>query len=192
MFTLYRNSAQANSDTIFQAEFLANFFYCIEPQDGALVYYGDPAAESKGFLDGVVDLNNVDKIGTEELSRNYGFYLQMLNEPRKYRLSAITAGIRQKWVDAISASAHLETDSEDDDDDEEDDDEENEDEEDEDNEVTTHDGSQKGTNDDAEHDMQINITADERTKEDHEEGHGTNPDVAAASAAHEPGKRFNR
>ena len=32
-----------------------------------------------------MDLNNVDKIGMEELSRNYVFYLQMDNEPRKYR-----------------------------------------------------------------------------------------------------------
>ena len=95
-------------------------------QDGALVYYSDPTAESKGFLDGVVDLNNVDKIGMEELSRNYGFYLQT-NEPRKYRLSAITAGIRQKWMDAISAAAHLETDSEDDDDEDDDEDETDED-----------------------------------------------------------------
>ena len=143
-------------------------------QDGALVYYGDPAAESKGFLDGVVDLNNVDKIGTEELSRNYGFYLQMINEPRKYRLSAITAGIRQKWVDAISASAHLETDSEDEDDDE--DEEDNEEDEGEDNEVTAaDDGNQTKTNIDEE--MQINVT-DERTKDGQEEGKVSTSDVA--------------
>jgi hypothetical protein len=50
-------------------------------QDGALMYYRDPAAESKGFLDGVVGLNLVENVGVEELSRNYGFFLET-NEPR--------------------------------------------------------------------------------------------------------------
>merc|ERR1719422_1369889 len=143
-------------------------------QDGALVYYGDPAAESKGFLDGVVDLNNVDKIGMEELSRNYGFYLQMMNEPRKYRLSAITAGIRQKWVDAISASAHLETDSEDEDD-EDDEEDRDDDEEDEDNDVTEDDGNPKAPN--MEDEMQISVT-DEGNKDGLEEAKGTSADAA--------------
>ena len=138
-------------------------------QDGALVYYSDPTAESKGFLDGVVDLNNVDKIGMEELSRNYGFYLQT-NEPRKYRLSAITAGIRQKWMDAISAAAHLETDSEDDDDEDDDDDDEDETEEDE----VVEGGNGGG-------EMQQNEeTAKEKKVEDKV------PEVAAAAAVKEP------
>ena len=70
-----------------------------------------------------------------------------------YRLSAITAGIRQKWVDAISASAHLETDSEDDDDDDEDEDND----EDDDNGDTVDDGNPEEADDHDDDDMQGRI-----------------------------------
>jgi hypothetical protein len=39
----------------------------------ALMYYRDPAAEDKGILDGVIDLNGVNSISEVQVARNYGF-----------------------------------------------------------------------------------------------------------------------
>lgn len=69
-------------------------------QDGALMYYRDPLAESNGFLDGVIALNLVEEVDVEDVDRNFGFRLKTL-EPRIHRLSAVTAGIRMKWMDAV-------------------------------------------------------------------------------------------
>ncbi|TRY74588.1 hypothetical protein TCAL_01641 [Tigriopus californicus] len=72
-------------------------------QDGALMYYRDPLAESNGFLDGVIALNLVEEVDVEDVDRNFGFRLKTL-EPRIHRLSAVTAGIRMKWMDAVKCA----------------------------------------------------------------------------------------
>ena len=42
-------------------------------QDVALLYYRDPKAESKGFLDGIIDLSLVQQVEKTDLPRNFGF-----------------------------------------------------------------------------------------------------------------------
>jgi hypothetical protein len=37
------------------------------------MYYRDPAAEDKGILDGVIDLNGVNSVSEVQVARNYGF-----------------------------------------------------------------------------------------------------------------------
>ena len=71
-------------------------------KDGALMYYRDPAAETKGFLDGVIGLNTVESVREQNQERNFGFNLRT-SEPKVHKLSAVTAGIRQKWMDTIKA-----------------------------------------------------------------------------------------
>ena len=71
-------------------------------KDGALMYYRDPSAELKGFLDGVIGLNTVEDIGIVDPERHFGFFLKT-SDGRKYKFSAVTAGIRQKWVDAVKS-----------------------------------------------------------------------------------------
>ena len=45
-------------------------------QDVALLFYRDPKAETKGFLDGIIDLSQVQRIGKQDLPRHFGFYVR--------------------------------------------------------------------------------------------------------------------
>lgn len=42
-------------------------------QDVALQFYRDPKAESKGFLDGIIDLSLVQQVDKMDIPRNFGF-----------------------------------------------------------------------------------------------------------------------
>uniref|UniRef100_A0A1B6EDG1 PH domain-containing protein n=1 Tax=Clastoptera arizonana TaxID=38151 RepID=A0A1B6EDG1_9HEMI len=73
----------------------------------ALLYYRDPSGEDQGILDGVIDLSGVSAVTEVQVARNYGFQTTTWDE-RSYVLSAVTAGIRANWMNAIKRAAGLE------------------------------------------------------------------------------------
>lgn len=75
-------------------------------QDVALLYYRDPKAESKGFLDGIIDLSLVQQVEKTELPRNFGFSIQTF-EYKNIVFSAITDGIRNNWITSLRKAANL-------------------------------------------------------------------------------------
>ncbi|XP_054268632.1 protein outspread isoform X2 [Macrosteles quadrilineatus] len=74
----------------------------------ALLYYRDPSAEDQGILDGVIDLSGVSAVTDVQVARNYGFQTTTWDE-RSYVLSAVTAGIRANWMQAIRRAAGLDS-----------------------------------------------------------------------------------
>ena len=77
-------------------------------QDVALLYYRDPKAESKGFLDGIIDLSLVQQVEKTELPRNFGFLIKTF-ESKNIIFSAITDGIRNNWITCLRKAANLPT-----------------------------------------------------------------------------------
>ena len=75
-------------------------------QDVALLYYRDPKAESKGFLDGIIDLSQVQRIDKQELPRHFGFYIRSY-EGKTTVFSAITDGIRKNWIASLQKAANV-------------------------------------------------------------------------------------
>ena len=75
-------------------------------QDVALLYYRDPKAESKGFLDGIIDLSQVQRIDKQELPRHFGFYIKTY-EGKNTVFSAITDGIRKNWIASLQKAANV-------------------------------------------------------------------------------------
>jgi len=82
-------------------------------QDVALLYYRDPKAESKGFLDGIIDLSLVQHVEKTELPRNFGFSVHTF-EGKSIIFSAITDGIRNNWITSLRKAANLPSTSSDD------------------------------------------------------------------------------
>lgn len=75
-------------------------------QDVALLYYRDPKAESKGFLDGIIDLSLVQGVDKTDLPRNFGFSVHTF-EGKNIVFSAITDGIRNNWITCLRKAANL-------------------------------------------------------------------------------------
>ena len=75
-------------------------------QDVALLYYRDPKAESKGFLDGIIDLSQVQRIGKQDLPRHFGFYIKTYDGTTTV-FSAITDGIRKNWIASLQKAANV-------------------------------------------------------------------------------------
>ena len=79
-------------------------------QDVALLYYRDPKAESKGFLDGIIDLSLVQQVDKIDIPRNFGFSIHTF-EGKNIVFSAITDGIRNNWITCLRKAANLPNDS---------------------------------------------------------------------------------
>ena len=75
-------------------------------QDVALLYYRDPKAEGKGFLDGIIDLSQVQRIDKQELPRHFGFHIKTY-EGKTTVFSAITDGIRKNWIASLQKAANV-------------------------------------------------------------------------------------
>ncbi len=75
-------------------------------QDVALLYYRDPTAENKGFLDGIIDLSLVQRVDKVELPRHFGFSI-LTFEAKTIVFSAITDGIRNNWITSLRKAANL-------------------------------------------------------------------------------------
>ena len=97
---------------VFSWKILLCFFRFVL-QDVALLYYRDPKAESKGFLDGIIDLSLVQHVEKTELPRNFGFSVHTF-EGKSIIFSAITDGIRNNWITSLRKAANLPSTSSDD------------------------------------------------------------------------------
>ena len=75
-------------------------------QDVALQFYRDPKAESKGFLDGIIDLSLVQQVEQIDIPRNFGFAIHTF-EGKNIIFSAITDGIRNNWISCLRKAANL-------------------------------------------------------------------------------------
>ena len=82
------------------------FIFRFVLQDVALLYYRDPKAESKGFLDGIIDLSLVQQVEKTDLPRNFGFSIHTF-EGKNIVFSAITDGIRNNWITCLRKAANL-------------------------------------------------------------------------------------
>ncbi|XP_023228616.1 protein outspread-like isoform X1 [Centruroides sculpturatus] len=69
-------------------------------QNSSLAYYQDPTAEESGVLDGVIDIGLVKSVVETDSDRNYAFTITMADD-KKHLLSAVTAGIRNNWIQAL-------------------------------------------------------------------------------------------
>ena len=96
---------------VFSWKILVYFRFVL--QDVALLYYRDPKAESKGFLDGIIDLSLVQHVEKTELPRNFGFSVHTF-EGKSIIFSAITDGIRNNWITSLRKAANLPSTSSDD------------------------------------------------------------------------------
>ncbi|XP_077595615.1 myosin phosphatase Rho-interacting protein isoform X4 [Stigmatopora nigra] len=67
--------------------------------DHSLRYYKDSIAEEASDLDGEIDLSTCYNVSECQAQRNYGFQIQ--THEGVYTLSAMTAGIRRNWIQAI-------------------------------------------------------------------------------------------
>eukprot|EP00062_Callorhinchus_milii_P004823 gi/632943570/ref/XP_007887020.1/ PREDICTED: plectin-like isoform X3 [Callorhinchus milii] len=67
--------------------------------DHSLRYYKDSIAEDASDLDGEIDLSSCYNVTEYQVQRNYGF--QIHTQETVYTLSAMTAGIRRNWIQAI-------------------------------------------------------------------------------------------
>lgn len=67
--------------------------------DNSLRYYKDSIAEEAADLDGEIDLSTCYNVTEYQVQRNYGF--QIHTQEAMYTLSAMTAGIRRNWIQAI-------------------------------------------------------------------------------------------
>uniref|UniRef100_H3CET4 Myosin phosphatase Rho interacting protein n=1 Tax=Tetraodon nigroviridis TaxID=99883 RepID=H3CET4_TETNG len=67
--------------------------------DHSLRYYKDSIAEEASDLDGEIDLSTCSNVTEYQAQRNYGFQIHTLEGV--HTLSAMTAGIRRNWMQAI-------------------------------------------------------------------------------------------
>uniref|UniRef100_A0AAY4BV02 PH domain-containing protein n=1 Tax=Denticeps clupeoides TaxID=299321 RepID=A0AAY4BV02_9TELE len=67
--------------------------------DHSLRYYKDSIAEEASDLDGEIDLSNCYNVTEYQAQRNYGF--QIHTQEGVHTLSAMTAGIRRNWIQAV-------------------------------------------------------------------------------------------
>ncbi|XP_017271675.1 myosin phosphatase Rho-interacting protein isoform X2 [Kryptolebias marmoratus] len=67
--------------------------------DHSLRYYKDSIAEEASDLDGEIDLSTCYNVTEYQAQRNYGF--QIHTQEGVYTLSAMTAGIRRNWIQAV-------------------------------------------------------------------------------------------
>ncbi|XP_009304636.1 myosin phosphatase Rho-interacting protein isoform X2 [Danio rerio] len=67
--------------------------------DHSLRYYKDSIAEEASDLDGEIDLSTCYNVTEYQAQRNYGF--QIYTQEAVHTLSAMTAGIRRNWIQAV-------------------------------------------------------------------------------------------
>nr|XP_029134417.1 myosin phosphatase Rho-interacting protein-like isoform X1 [Labrus bergylta] len=67
--------------------------------DHSLRYYKDSIAEEASDLDGEIDLSTCYSVTEYQAQRNYGF--QIHTQEDVHTLSAMTAGIRRNWIQAV-------------------------------------------------------------------------------------------
>uniref|UniRef100_A0A673WA04 Myosin phosphatase Rho interacting protein n=1 Tax=Salmo trutta TaxID=8032 RepID=A0A673WA04_SALTR len=67
--------------------------------DHSLRYYKDSIAEEASDLDGEIDLSTCYNVTEYQAQRNYGF--QIHTQEGMHTLSAMTAGIRRNWIQAV-------------------------------------------------------------------------------------------
>ncbi|KAK3529311.1 hypothetical protein QTP70_029158 [Hemibagrus guttatus] len=67
--------------------------------DHSLRYYKDSIAEEAADLDGEIDLSTCYNVTEYQAQRNYGF--QIHTQEGLHTLSAMTAGIRRNWIQAV-------------------------------------------------------------------------------------------
>uniref|UniRef100_A0A8C7QN07 Myosin phosphatase Rho interacting protein n=1 Tax=Oncorhynchus mykiss TaxID=8022 RepID=A0A8C7QN07_ONCMY len=67
--------------------------------DHSLQYYKDSIAEEASDLDGEIDLSTCYNVTEYQAQRNYGF--QIHTREGLHTLSAMTAGIRRNWIQAV-------------------------------------------------------------------------------------------
>uniref|UniRef100_A0A665WWD0 Myosin phosphatase Rho-interacting protein-like n=1 Tax=Echeneis naucrates TaxID=173247 RepID=A0A665WWD0_ECHNA len=67
--------------------------------DHSLRYYKDSIAEEASDLDGEIDLSTCYNVTEYQAQRNYGF--QIHTQEGLHTLSAMTAGIRRNWIQAV-------------------------------------------------------------------------------------------
>ncbi|CAK6968874.1 myosin phosphatase Rho-interacting protein-like [Scomber scombrus] len=70
----------------------------------SLRYYKDSIAEEASDLEGEIDLTKCYNVSEYQVQRNYGF--QIHTPKRVYTLSAMTAGIRRNWIQALMKNVH--------------------------------------------------------------------------------------
>ncbi|XP_055712785.1 protein outspread isoform X2 [Phlebotomus papatasi] len=72
----------------------------------ALFFYRDPSAETKGVLDGVIDVNSLIEVVPVSVSRNYAFQLTTW-EKNQITLSAIADSVRCDWIKLLRVVAGI-------------------------------------------------------------------------------------
>ncbi|KAK2833014.1 hypothetical protein Q5P01_016903 [Channa striata] len=70
----------------------------------SLRYYKDSVAEEASDLEGEIDLTKCYNVSEYQVQRNYGF--QIHTAIAVYTLSAMTAGIRRNWIQALMKNVH--------------------------------------------------------------------------------------
>ncbi|XP_041729340.1 myosin phosphatase Rho-interacting protein isoform X1 [Coregonus clupeaformis] len=70
----------------------------------SLRYYKDSLAEENSDLDGEIDLTKCHNVSEYQVQRNYGF--QIHTQKCVFTLSAMTAGIRRNWIQALMKNVH--------------------------------------------------------------------------------------
>ncbi|XP_015241379.1 PREDICTED: myosin phosphatase Rho-interacting protein-like isoform X1 [Cyprinodon variegatus] len=70
----------------------------------SLRYYKDSLAEESSNLEGEIDLTKCYSVSEYRVQRNYGF--QIHTQRSVYTLSAMTAGIRRNWIQALMKNVH--------------------------------------------------------------------------------------
>uniref|UniRef100_A0A672Q1N1 Myosin phosphatase Rho-interacting protein-like n=1 Tax=Sinocyclocheilus grahami TaxID=75366 RepID=A0A672Q1N1_SINGR len=86
---------------LFKPEFKQNSWkkYWFVLTDHSLRYYKDSIAEEASDLDGEMDLSTCYSVTEYQAQRNYGF--QIHTQEAVHTLSAMTAGIRRNWIQAV-------------------------------------------------------------------------------------------
>lgn len=72
----------------------------------ALFFYRDPNAETKGVLDGVIDVNSLTEVVPVSVSRNYAFQLTTW-EKNQITLSAMADSVRNDWIKLLRVVAGI-------------------------------------------------------------------------------------
>uniref|UniRef100_A0A671R1H3 Myosin phosphatase Rho-interacting protein-like n=1 Tax=Sinocyclocheilus anshuiensis TaxID=1608454 RepID=A0A671R1H3_9TELE len=80
-------------------QYLISFKYWFVLTDHSLRYYKDSIAEEASDLDGEIDLSTCYNVTEYQAQRNYGF--QIHTQEAVHTLSAMTAGIRRNWIQAV-------------------------------------------------------------------------------------------
>lgn len=70
----------------------------------SLRFYKDSVAEESSNLEGEIDLTKCYSVSEYQVQRNYGF--QIHTQKAVFTLSAMTAGIRKNWIQALMKNVH--------------------------------------------------------------------------------------